>query len=231
MRLSCLGLIPTLCLAIFMLMGAVNPGLAQVVDTAPDYVEWRSVSERTERLVERVRASKGVLERRRETLAAWHMQFASARENNKTRISTLRSQLATLGSVAEDGSDPVEITRRRAELNTKVSVLMVPGLTAQEAYNHADGLIQEIDTMIRNWQTDRLFALAPSPLTPVMWQATSVAILQSFAQLKLEISRAVSVEIAPVERLESPLFKGFYLLTGLVIPVRGGLGWRRLGGS
>ena len=99
---------------------------------------------------------------------------------------------------------------------------MVPGLTAQEAYNHADGLIQEIDMMIRNRQTDRLFALAPSPLTPVMWQATSVAILQSFAQLKLEILRAVSVEIAPVERLESLLFTGFYLLTGLVMLVRGG---------
>ena len=61
MRLSCLGSIPTLCVAIFMLMGAVHPGLAQVVDTAPDYVEWRSVSERTERLVERGPASKGVL--------------------------------------------------------------------------------------------------------------------------------------------------------------------------
>ena len=77
----------------------------------------------------------------------------------------------------------------------KISALVVPGLTAQEAYNHADGLIQEIDTMIRTQQTDRLFALSPSPLNPGMWQATSAVILQSFLQWKVEITRAVSTDI------------------------------------
>ena len=101
---------------------------------------------------------KGALERRRQTLAGWRTQFSSACEENKTRISTLRSQLATLGPVAEDGSDPIEITHRRAELNMKLSVLLVPGLTAQQAYNHADGLIQEIDAMIRTQQTEAVFS-------------------------------------------------------------------------
>ena len=113
-----------------MLAGVADLGLAQDTEIAPDYVEWRSVSERTERLIERGRASKGVLERRRQTLAEWRAQFSSAREENKSRISTLRSQLATLGPVTEAGSDPIEITRRRAELNMKISVLVVPGLTA-----------------------------------------------------------------------------------------------------
>ena len=219
---ACLRFISALCLSIFMLAGVADLGLAQDTEIAPDYVEWRSVSERTERLIERGRASKGVLERRRQTLAEWRAQFSSAREENKSRISTLRSQLATLGPVTEAGSDPIEITRRRAELNMKISVLVVPGLTAQEAYNHADGLIQEIATMIRTQQTDRLFALRPSPLNPGMWQATSAGILQSFLQWKLEITRAVSTDIPLIERLENVLFTGFYLLTGLVMLVRGG---------
>ena len=222
MRRACLAFISALCLMIFMFAGVAGPGLAQDAEIAPDYVEWRSVSERSERLIERGRASKGVLERRRQTLAEWRTQFSSAREENKIRISTLRSQLATLGPVAEDGSDPIEITRRRAELNMKISVLVVPGLTAQEAYNHADGLIQEIDAMIRTQQTERLFSLGPSPLSPAMWQPTLIGILQSFSQWKLEISRAVSADITPIERLETFLFTGFYLLIGLVMLVRGG---------
>ena len=149
MRRACLAFISALCLLTFMFAGVAGLGLAQDAEIAPDYVEWRSVSERSERLIKRGRASKGVLEGRRQTLAEWRTQFSSAREENKIRISTLRSQLATLGPVAEDGSDPIEITRRRAELNMKISVLVVPGLTAQEAYNHANGLIQEIDAMIR----------------------------------------------------------------------------------
>ena len=65
MRRSCIEFILTFCLAIFMLAGAADPGLAQDTEIAPNYVEWRSVSEWAERLVERGRASKGVLESRR----------------------------------------------------------------------------------------------------------------------------------------------------------------------
>lgn len=55
-----------------------------------------------------------------------------------------------------------------------------------------------------------------------MWQPTLIGILQSFSQWKLEISRAVSADITPIERLETFLFTGFYLLIGLVMLVRGG---------
>ena len=76
--------------------------------------------------------------------------------------------------------------------------------------------------MIRTQQTDRLFSLGPSPLNPAMWQPTLIGILQSFSQWKLEISRAVSADITLIERLETFLFTGFYLLIGLVMLVRGG---------
>ena len=65
MRRACLAFISVLCLLTFMFAGVVGLGLAQDAEIAPDYVEWRSVSERSERLIERRRASKGVLERRR----------------------------------------------------------------------------------------------------------------------------------------------------------------------
>ena len=52
------------------------------------------------------------------------------------------SKLFALEFVAKDCSHPIEFTLRRAELNTKISVLIVSGLKVQKEYNQMDGLIQ-----------------------------------------------------------------------------------------
>jgi potassium efflux system protein len=210
-----------LLLSLCILWGSFGLVAAQGVAAPPDYVQWRIISERAERMIEAGRGSKGILEHRRDTLAKWRTQFSSAQDNNKSRINTLKLQITTLGSFAEDGNEPAEIQQRRAELTEKINILAVPVLTAQEAYNHADGLIREIDTIIRMQQTDQLFALGASALDPNIYIKLD-AMSEALGHLRAEFYTAVSSDIALRSRLENFLVTGFYLAMALLLLLRGG---------
>jgi len=204
-----------------MLWGSFGLVAAQGAAAPPDYVQWRIISERAERMIEAGRGSKGILELRRDTLAKWRTQFSSAQDDNKSRINTLKSQITTLGPFVEDGNEPAEIQQRRAELTEKIKILAVPVLTAQEAYNHADGLIREIDTIIRMQQTDQLFALGASALDPNTYTKLD-AMSEALGHLRAEFYAAVSSDIALRSRLEIFLVIDFYLAIALLLLLRGG---------
>nr|WP_211097104.1 DUF3772 domain-containing protein [Aliishimia ponticola] len=140
--------------------------------TAPDYSEWETVASQAEASIDSGEDTNEELESLREQLVTFRSEFDQARKANADRISTLRAQIAALGEAPEDGDEPTDITARRAELNRQLSELLAPVQTAEEAYTRADGLIGEIDDIIRERQTERLLSLGPSPLNPVLWPGT-----------------------------------------------------------
>jgi potassium-dependent mechanosensitive channel len=138
----------------------------------PDYDVWEVVATRAEDAIAAGRASNTAFDQLRAELASWRSRFLSAQGINSARIATLREQIAALGDPPADGqSEPQEISDRRGALNEQLSRLQAPVLTAEEAYRRADGLIGEIDALIRNRQTEEILELGPSPLNPVHWTA------------------------------------------------------------
>lgn len=195
-----------LCLSLW----AAAPGQAQVADVsgagseqaAPtqadqtvDYVTWTATAERAEEAILAARASNLALEQLREELAGWRSLFLEAQDANATRIATLNEQIAVLGAAPEDGaSEAPEITARRAQLTAQLDVLQAPVLTAEEAYRRADGLIGEIDSIIRARQADELLQLGPTPLNPVHWPKALGALTGS---VRLAVLEAVDAMAAP----------------------------------
>lgn len=146
------------------------PAYEVKADGTPDYAAWTKVANRVERAIEVGRASDFVLNELRVDLTDWRDLFEEAQKDNSIRINTLKTQLATLGpEPAEPGSEAAVLTQRRADLTKKLSAAQLPVQEAGEAYSRADVLIREIDSVLRNRQTSKMFALGPSPLNPALW--------------------------------------------------------------
>lgn len=187
-----------------------------------DYAVWNATALRAEEAILAARASNLALEQLREELAGWRSQFLEAQEANATRIATLNEQIAALGAAPEDGAtEAPEIAQRRAELNAQRDVLMAPVLTAEEAYSRADGLIGEIDAIIRTRQTDQLLQLGPSPLNPAHWPKALGALGASVRLAVLESKDAIAApNFAASLRGNLPAVV-FYLALAAVLLLRG----------
>ena len=162
--------------------------------TGPDYTAWKNVAQRAEIAVENGRASSNALESLRIQVVGWREQFLEAQSANQSRIATLNSQIASLGTPAEGVEEAPDIAERRVELTSQLQRLRAPVVTAEEAYSRADGVIKEIDTLIRERQTDALLSSGPSPLNPVYWGPALEALGSSSSALTHEVSQAFKSE-------------------------------------
>ena len=120
---------------------------------------------------------------------------------NASRIETLEAQEEALGpppNTEAGESEPEDIAARRAEISAALSEARAPGRRATEAYNQANGLISEIDTLIRERQTEVLLEIGPTPLNPTLWDDT----LLSLTDLAGDIAGEVRIRLAPEWRRE-----------------------------
>lgn len=144
--------------------------LASAQATAPDYSAWQAVAERAESAVETAQASDDAFMDLRGEIDGWRQQFQAVLSSNDSRIQTLRDQIASLGPVPADGeTEPEEITSRRSELNSQLERLTTPRRTAEEAFSRANGVIAEIDSILRDRQAEQLLNKGPLPINPVNW--------------------------------------------------------------
>ena len=172
--------------------------LAQDAAAPPDYDAWQSVALRAEEAVAAERASSDAFEDLRAEVAAYRAQFQAAQGANAARIETVQGQIAALGPVPAEGeTEPEEIAARRAELTAQLAELRAPRIRAEEAFSRANGLIDEIDRIIRARQTQSLLTLGPSPLNPLHWPPAVEAVLAWTGTMALEF-RAVLT--SPAER-------------------------------
>jgi potassium efflux system protein len=194
-------------------------GLAAAQDGAPpDYEGWAKVAQRAEISLETGRASTGALEALRSSIADWRQQFLDAQGTNGARIETLQSQLGALGEPAEGESDTAESAERRAELTQQLVRLRSPVIAAEEAYLRANGIVSEIDSIIRDRQTTELIKLGPSPLNLLFWGPAFDAFSTSWLAIGTEIVNASRSEarmrtaVNAIPRVLLLLAIGFVLL-------------------
>ncbi|MDE4096274.1 DUF3772 domain-containing protein [Phaeobacter gallaeciensis] len=132
--------------------------------------EWQKTATRAEQVIDANRASNAALEQLRSELARFRQTFLSSGTDNADRIRTLEGQLEALGPPPAEGETEAEdIAQLRASLRDQLNALRVPRVVSEEAYSRADGLIAEIDKIIRERRTKRLLERGPSPLNPQYW--------------------------------------------------------------
>ena len=137
---------------------------------APEYGDWERAARMAEEVLDAGRASNEELDQLRERLADWRERFLEAQDINAQRIATLREQVAALGPVPEgEASEPEEIATRRAALGTSLNEALAPVRAAEEAYTRANGLVAQLDQLVRDRQAERVLRFDPTPLNPVNW--------------------------------------------------------------
>lgn len=143
----------------------------------PDYEAWERLAARAETLLGNPDTDARGLDLLRSQLAAERARFLAAQNTNSTRIATVRDQIAALGPIPPEGEpEAEEIALRRQQLADQLVRLQAPGLTAEEAFRRADGLIGEVDRALRERQANQLLQLWPSPVNPANWPEALVAL-------------------------------------------------------
>lgn len=145
-----------------------STGLAQT--DAPDYTAWETLATEAETAVDNDAVSDQTLLALRAQIVDWRTQFQQQQTGNDSRLATLNEQLQALGPAPAEGeTEPEEIAARRAELNAQVQKLTTPRLTADEAFSRANGIISEIDDVLRVRQAEKLLNMGPWPVNPSYW--------------------------------------------------------------
>lgn len=172
-----------------------------------DYVAWEQTAQRAEGIIAEGTISNAGLELLRNQLVDWRSRFQTAETANDSRIATLRDQITALGEPpAEGATEPEEIAARRKELNAQLAAAEAPGKTAVEAYRRANGLIVEIDRVVRERAAAQMLKLWPTPVNPANWGDAVGAVSSAALRIAAEIDsnwrrpdrRAAMVDALPV---------------------------------
>ena len=207
--------------ALFLALLLAMPVASLAQTTTPDYESWQEVAQRAEIAVENGRASTSALEALRSQIAAYREEFLQAQSQNQARISTLESQIEALGTPAEGVEEEKSIADRRTELNEQLQKLKSPVVAAEEAFSRANGVIAEIDTLIRERQTEALLSVGPSPLNPINWAPALETMAKSGTALALETSTALSSQVQRSKSLSDLPQVLLLTIIGLVLLFKG----------
>nr|WP_212525763.1 DUF3772 domain-containing protein [Actibacterium sp. MT2.3-13A] len=187
-----------------------------------DYAAWEATAKRAEEAIGTGRASNAAMEQLRAELVGWRSQFLAGQGVNSARIATVREQIAALGPApAEGATEPAEIAARRAELTTQLEELRAPAFKAEEAYRRADGLIGEIDGLIRARQASELLQLGPSPLNPAHWMQGWEKLSGSLRALANAVATDWRNDLRRAEFRNNLPVVVLFVLFGLVLLLRG----------
>lgn len=203
-------------------LGPVNGTVAAAAGDPPaslDYDAWNRMALRAEGSIEDAATTSVALEHLRAQLVDWREALLGAQSANSARIATLRTQITALGPVPEgDAIEAEEIAKRRSELTDQLVRLQAPGLAADEGYQRADGLIREIDRVLRERQTDQLLQLWPMPINPANWPAALRALSETAVTIWTETAALWRQPEARAELADNlPMVLAFLLLAAGIL--------------
>lgn len=188
-----------------------------------DMAAWQSVADRAETAVDNPDTSDATLEALRARLADFRERFEAARSVNSTRINSLRDQIALLGaSPKEEDAAPeaADVAAKRKELEDQLAEFLAPVQVAEAAYARADGLVSEIDTIVRSRQTEALLEVVETPLNPVYWPTAMTALDTAIAELWISASPSLAERRAAILRQNLPIIL-VATVAGIVLMLRG----------
>ncbi len=188
---------------------------------ALDFDAWESTAQRAEAAVEAGKASNKALEGLRAEIVTWRERFLEAQDTHGRRIATVQSQLDVLGPPPEEGNESAEIAARRADLDAELARLQAPVLAAAEAYSRANGVVSEIDEIIRSRQAEALVSLGPSPLNPLLWNKALADTLDGLMLMGAELRSNWDNELRRFQFRQQLLLIVPLTLIGLVLLLRG----------
>ncbi len=209
-----------------------GPVAAQLTDRQSEYYQgWIKTADRAEGVIEANRASNAALENLRSEINVYREDFNKARSANTDRIQTLESQLEALGPKPEgDETEPEDIAAIRQHLDEQLNGLRVPRIISEEAYSRANGLISEIDQIIRHRQTKELMERGPSPINPAYWGPAWVDVKEAARSLINEIAENLRTDVAREQIRERGL--GIFVLSVIsVVLLVFGRNWSERGGD
>ncbi len=194
-------LIRTLLAFAFVILAAVAL-LAQDASTTNDDGStnegaWLQFAEMAEGIIESTDTETARLESLREQLVNWRGVFLLAESANDPRVETIQAQIDALGPppTPDTGvAEPPDIVEQRADLQEALDRARAPGRQATAAYTRADGLISEIDEIIRTRQRDALLEARPTPLNPANWDDGLTAAVSVSNGIVAEIRRSLATE-------------------------------------
>ncbi|MES0825400.1 DUF3772 domain-containing protein [Ruegeria sp. SCP11] len=221
-------------LALFLVCFAMlgGPVAAELTDQQSEYYQkWIETADRAEVEIKADRTSNAALENLRSEIHNYREDFNTARSANTDRIQTLDAQIKALGPAPEgDATEPEEIAKLRAHLEDQLTSLQVPQIISEEAFSRANGLISEIDRLLRERQTRELLERGVSPLNPVYWGPAWVDIVDSVRRLIHET--ALNLKSGYVEdRLKDRGLGIFFLIMAAGVLLYYGRYWSEAAGE
>ncbi|MEM0949019.1 MAG: DUF3772 domain-containing protein [Pseudomonadota bacterium] len=216
--------------AVLLALAIGGAALAQPVDSDAEATvqygleAWGPLADGVELLVDNPDTPTARLEGLREELVGWRTFLLNAQDVNARRVSTIQAQLQGLGPAPDAGAgeaEPDAIANRRLVLTQELSEAQAPGLQAAESFREADGLISEIDSLIRARQTEALLEVGPSPIFPRNWDLALDGLVTYGRSLVSEVRTALSLPWRTAElRREAPLV-AFLTALALLLLFRG----------
>ena len=135
-----------------------------------DFQAFDSTADRADEVVQDGVASTNALETLRADLRDYRSAALDEHSRHESRINSINERLIALGPAPAEGiTESDEVAALRLSLNQDLAEAKAPALAAEEAYQRANGLIREIDTLIRQRSARELMTLEQSPLAPSSW--------------------------------------------------------------
>lgn len=187
-----------------------------------DYATWEQLAARAERAVAEGTTSNNGLSLLRGQIVDWRSKFQAAQNGNAPRLQSLRDQITALGPApAEGAAESPEITERRARLGEQLQTIEGPRLAAEEAYRRANGLVAEIDQVIRDRQAEQLLKIWPTPVNPENWVIAGTALTAALGAQRAELAANLARAERHTAMIDAAPVSALFLLLALVLIFRG----------
>lgn len=172
--------------AIFLWIALAAPLAAQPNDRAN---VWDATATRIEEQVNSSSTSTAVLDAMRAELVNIRDEAMAVQKQQEPAITDLTGRLKALGDPpAEGATEAPEIAQRRQTLNQQIADAQAPILEAQEVLERVNGLIDQIDRIVRARFSAELLSRGPSPLLPNTWMAAGSETLGRLEALRERVA-------------------------------------------